>query len=186
MILAFIDTETTGLKPGFNRVIEAALQIVDVNPNGMKVHSSTTLRQKVNLAVHPWSEEALKVNGYRDDHPDWVGAPMAGSHDAAVRWRYFSDLLSKAILCSQNVPFDRDFIAAELAFVGIEPRWDRRVVDIQALSAVAAIKLGLPKFGLHQVYEALGGPKLQEHRAMADIERGKFVFEKVSGPFFAA
>jgi len=59
-------------------------------------------------------------------------------------------------------------------------------VDIQALSAVAAIKLGLPKFGLHPVYEALGGPKLQEHRAMADIERGKFVFEKVAGPFFAA
>lgn len=186
MILAFIDTETTGLKPGVNRVIEAGLQIVEVTPGGMHVHSSTVLRQKVLLSGCAWSEEALKVNGYREDHPDWADAPLAGSPAAQTHWRYFADLLSKAILCSQNVPFDRDFIAAELALFGIEPKWDRRAVDIQALSAVAAIKLGLPKFGLHQVYEALGGPKLQEHRAMADIERGKFVFEKVSGPFFAA
>ena len=186
MILAFIDTETTGLEPGLNRVIEAGLQLVDVTSSEMKVHFSTVLRQRVDLKTCHWSAEAFKVNGYRDDHPDWADAPWAGSPKACTRWQYFSDMIGQSILCSQNVAFDRDFIAAELVRLGIKPRWDRRVVDLQAFSAVAAIKLGLPKFGLHQVYDALGGPKLQEHRAMADIERGKFVFEKVARPFFVA
>jgi len=186
VILAFIDTETTGLEPGLNRVVEAGLQIVEVTPSDMKVHFSTVLRQRVDLTTCSWSAEALKVNGYHHSHPDWADAPWAGSPEAHERWQYFSDMIGQSVLCSQNVPFDRDFIAVELARLGIKPRWDRRVVDIQALSAVAAIKMGLPKFGLHQVYEALGGPKLQEHRALADIERGKFVFDKVARPFFAA
>jgi DNA polymerase III alpha subunit (gram-positive type) len=186
MILAFVDTETTGLKPGVNRVIEAALQTVEVTWSGIKPITTLVMRQRVNLSTTPWSPEAFRVNGYEEEHPDWKDAPLVGSSEAQSRWRYFNDLVSGHCLCSQNVGFDRDFLAAELAYFGMEPRWDRRTVDIQALSALAAIKLGLPKFGLHQIYDALGGPKLQEHRALADIERGKFVFEKVAGAFFAA
>lgn len=187
MILAFIDTETTGLEPGHNRVLEAGLQLIDATKEGaMILLHSQLLRQRVDLKVSPWAPEALRVNGYYDEHPDWVGAPMADTPDAFEKWRSFADRLTGAILCSQNVGFDRSFLKAEFDRFELEPKWDRRAVDLQALSAVAAIKFGLPRFGLHQVYTALGGPKLQEHRAMADIERGKFVFEKVSVPFFAA
>lgn len=186
MILAFIDTETTGLEPGKNRVVEAALQIVEVTSKGLTVHAEAVVRQKVNLETTPWSTKAFDVNGYHPEHPDWADAPMAGSPEAQARWRYFADLLDQKILCSQNVPFDRDFIAAELQHFDIRARWDRRSVDLYGLSAVVAVKYDLKYFGLEYVYEALGGPKLPKHRALADIERGKFVFEKVSGPFFAA
>ena len=185
MLIAFVDTETTGLKAGFNRVIEAAVQLVDVRPQEMTVMSSFVLRQRVDLSMTPWSPVAMKINGYFDN-PDWKGAPLAGTEAALELWRQYASLLGSVPLCSQNVRFDRDMIEAELAYFDLEPKWDRRAIDIQSFSAVAAVKLGLLKFGLHQVYDALGGPKLQEHRAMADIERGKFVFEKVARPFFAA
>jgi DNA polymerase III alpha subunit (gram-positive type) len=185
MLIAFVDTETTGLKAGVNRVIEAAVQLVDVRPQEMTVMSSFVLRQRVDLSMTPWSPVAMKINGYFDN-PDWEKAPRAGTETALKLWRQYASLLGNVPLCSQNVRFDCDMIKAELAYFDLEPTWDRRAIDIQSFSAVAAIKMGLPKFGLHQVYDALGGPNLQEHRAMADIERGKFVFDKVARPFFAA
>lgn len=185
MLIAFVDTETTGLKAGVNRVIEAAVQLVDVRPQEMTVMSSFVLRQRVDLSMTPWSPVAMKINGYFDN-PDWDKAPLAGTETALKLWWQYASLLGNVPLCSQNVGFDCDMIKAELAYFDLEPTWDRRAIDIQSFSAVAAIKMGLPKFGLHQVYDALGGPNLQEHRAMADIERGKFVFDKVARPFFAA
>ena len=186
MKLAFVDVETTGFDAGRHRVVEAALQLHLATPEGLKsLGVAMTLRQHFDRAVTPWTPEALKVNGYSEHHPDWYMALMPGSAQACTAWTQFAGYLEGAVLCSQNVPFDRGFIEAELRHFGIKPKWERRFFDIQALSALVAVKLGLPKAGLHDAYAALGGPKLEEHRAMADVERGKFVYEAVTKGWFS-
>jgi DNA polymerase III alpha subunit (gram-positive type) len=185
MRIAFVDTETTGLKPGFNRVIEVAIQIVDVTRSSTDVVASAQYRQRPDTNT-PCDAKAFQVNGYHEKHADWIGAPIVNSAVAKSQWDEVCKLTAGLPLCGQNVSFDRDFIAAELSVHGLVPLWERRLIDLQSFSAIAAIKTGLSRFALHAVYDALGGPTLQEHRAMADVERGKFVFQKVAGPFFAA
>lgn len=185
MHIAFVDTETTGLKSGFNRVIEVAVQIVNVTTKETHLLASHEFRQRPDSST-PCDEKAFQINGYHAKHPDWVAAPVLNTDAAKAQWAEVCRLTAGLPLCGQNVGFDRDFIAAELSAHGLVPLWDRRIIDLQSFSALAAIKSGLSRFALHGVYEALGGPKLQEHRAMADIMRGRFLFEKVARPFFTS
>lgn len=186
MKLAFVDVETTGLKPGVNRVIEVAAVIAEAAPTGLSTIDTLDFQQVVDLTQGPWSAKALEVNGYFPGHPDWDGAPKAGSRKAQELWKKLADLLAGCTLCSQNVSFDRDFIAAEMAYFDLPAKWGRRTFDLQGLAALVAIKHGLASASLHAAYDALGGPKLPEHRAMTDVQRGVYLYKTVAGAFFAA
>lgn len=185
MKLAFVDVESTGFEAGRHRVVEAAVQVFVATPEGLgNPVLKMGLRQRIDRSVTPWTPEAFKVNGFNENHPDWIWALTPGSQDACQEWSLFAAALDGATLCAQNVPFDRGFIEAELAYFDIKPTWGRRFFDLQSLTAMAAIKLGLENARLHDVYTALGGPEIQAHRAMADVERGKFVYEAVTRSYF--
>jgi hypothetical protein len=100
------DTETLGLKPGEHRVIELSFaRITDGNWSAFKIETFRFVpRPEDFVKAHP---KALEVNGYRDGHPDWRGAPEVESKEAADIWRYVVDRTRGASLLCQNVPFDR-------------------------------------------------------------------------------
>jgi DNA polymerase-3 subunit epsilon len=188
MRLALVDVETTGLDPKKHRVLEVAIEIVDATPKGIHVVNTLEFRHNVNLAEPCWEPAALAVNGYHEEHPDWKGAPNVHvpEDQDGVRWNWVhvAELTHTLPLCSQNVPFDRDFMAAEMARVGVKPTWARRFVDLQSFSFMACLETGREKFALHDVYKALGGPDLQEHRAVADVARGKYLLAHALKRYF--
>lgn len=188
MKLAMVDVETTGLDPKKHRVLEVAVEIVDVTSKGIHVVNTLEFRQNVDLTEPCWEPAALAVNGYHSEHPDWKGAPnvhvLKDMDEVRLNWIQVAELTHALLLCSQNVPFDRDFMAAEMARVGVKPTWARRCVDLQSFSFVACVETGSEKFALHDVYRALGGPDLQEHRAAADVARGKYLLAHVVKRYF--
>lgn len=188
--LLFIDTETTGLDPKIHRVIEIAATRVNFHPRtwGAPLASICYRFTPSTEDVARAEPDALAVNGYRQDHPDWATAPDIDSVDATQSWKNVATLARGAILVSQNVPFDRDFIWEELNARGLlyeHPKfgllapWARRFIDIQSYSALIAMEKSLSKMGLHDVYSAIGGAPLTEHRAASDVQRGMTVMRYV-------
>ena len=188
MLVALVDTETTGLDPTRHRVIEAGVLLVELTKEGVKtIASPFVFRQKVSLRTTQWSPGAFKVNKYFEGHPDWEYAPDAGSEIVCANWQQLADVTEKAILCSQNIEgFDKPFMTMELERFDIKPKWDRRSIELMSFSAFVAVEKNQPKFPLHDIYTALGGPPLEEHRALADIMRGKFVLEHFHKRYFTA
>lgn len=188
--LLFIDTETTGLNNRIHRVIEVAATRVNFHPR-----TWTTPLASICYRFTPSTEDmsraeegALAVNGYHEGHPDWATAPAIDSEEATQSWKNVATLARGAVLVSQNVPFDRDYVWEELNRRGLlyqHPKfgllapWARRFVDIQSYSALIAMEKSLSKMGLHEVYAAIGGPPLLEHRAAADVQRGMAVMRYV-------
>ena len=105
--LVFVDTETTGLEPLKNEIIEIALVRVrqEWTPEG----------QPAFVFVEDWSAKikpqdlananpaSLRVNGYTPDQ--WAGAIPA-----ADAMRIFSEKTDGAIMVAHNVAFDAEFI----------------------------------------------------------------------------
>lgn len=188
--LLFIDTETTGLNNSIHRVIEVAATRVNFHPRtwGTPLASICYRFTPSTEDMARAEPEALAVNGYRQGHPDWATAPDIDSSEAAQSWNNVATLARGAVLVSQNVPFDRDYVWEELNRRGLlyqHPKfgllapWARRFIDIQSYSALIAMEKSLSKMGLHDVYAAIGGPPLTEHRAAADVQRGMAVMRYV-------
>ena len=87
MKLAMIDVETTGLDPAKgHRVIEFALQVVDVLPDDLHVVEAFEFKQKIDIHRHVWEPGAFKANGYFDGHPEWRDAPLVDTVEAKAGW----------------------------------------------------------------------------------------------------
>jgi exonuclease I len=187
--LAWVDTETSGLEPTRDRIIEIAIVITDEHLNVFE-----TFERKIKLSPSDRlaaSPQALLVNGYTD--AEWADAVPS---DAEL-WGEVHRLTDGALLAGQNVTqFDSKFIAAEMMRFNLRPRWDRRMQDTMgdAIRAMYAFDVKAPNrkgelqytAGLEHVYKALGGPDLPAHRAMADVKRAMYVYKIFHDAFLVA
>ena len=182
--LAWVDTETSGLEPDKDRIIEIAIVVTDGDLNEIE-----TFEQKIRLSPTDRlaaSPKALEVNGYNDT--DWAEAPLPSKEI----WERVYQLTNRRLLAGQNVTFDAKFIAAEMMRFGIRPGWDRRMADTMEDSIRIMYALGVrhpkgyPTAGLEFVYDALGGPPMPAHRAMADVRRAMFVYKYFNDAFLFA
>lgn len=176
--LGLLDVETTGLDEKKHRVVECCLQVLEfsrIEPT-IKVLDSLYFKHSLFLDKkrENYAEIALKINGYNHEPGgEWAGMPDVNSYQAFENWSRFNQIAKDVILTSQNVNFDKEFIKSEMARFSIEPSWNRRSCDLTTLSIlIQFFEHGQEKFGLHDVYNTLGFPKLPEHRAKADVERG--------------
>lgn len=208
--LAIVDTETTGLDPLKHRVIEVAIQLATLNASGLHCEGDVRVfRQRVELrdeldSHSNYELEAIKINGYRDNHPDWAGAPSAYDSEiehttywyrAAYQWHNVVTMTAGRTMCAQGGSFDRDFIESELAairnsnpqeFRDLVAAWDKRWVDTRTLCAYEFVHANKPlgSFSLHEIYEATGGPELPSHRAEADVRRCLWLMQRQSKRLF--
>jgi len=116
------DTETTGLDPREDRVIEiGAVELVNRFPTGRSFH------RYINPQGRSVDPEAFAIHGI--GNPDLEGKPLF--RDIADEFLAF---IHGASLIAHNAGFDVAFINAELARIGAEAVTQQRVVDTLALA----------------------------------------------------
>jgi len=115
------DTETTGLEPAKDRIIEiGCVELIDGLPTGRTYETRIDPRQSL-------SDEIVKLVGLTD--ADLRGQP------------FFEDIveplmefIGDAILVAHNADFDRNFLNAELVRCGRKPTPNTQYIDTRAMA----------------------------------------------------
>lgn len=119
--IAFIDVETTGLKPYSDRIVE--LSILKVNPDGMQEYKSHRVNPGISIPT-----EATSIHGITD--ADVASEPTFSQYAKSIR-----DFIDGCDISGFNViGFDLPFIEAEFARAKVEfSRQGRFLVDSQVI-----------------------------------------------------
>ena len=119
--LAFIDVETTGLKPSSDRIVE--LSILKIHPDGKREHKS----HRVNPEI-PIPAEVAAIHSITD--ADVIHEPTFLQYAKSIR-----DFLDDCDIAGFNViKFDLPFLEAEFKRAGVNfSRQNRQLVDSQVL-----------------------------------------------------
>ncbi len=162
--LAFLDVETTGLRPDLgDRVVEIAV---------VRAQGPTEVSRFVSLVnpQRPLDQEAIRVNGIK---PRMVA-------DAPV----FSELLDQLlpliediVLVCHNAPFDLGFLKAELRQAAA-PAWDGVVLDTLAF---ARRQYWFRRNSLSTIARQLGIRPTGAHRALADALTTQAISRRFAG-----
>lgn len=147
-----VDTETTGLQPGLDRIIEVAAvkvvngQVVDewnvlVNPGIYLPHESTQIHGITTEMVN----EAEPFEKLAQAYVDFLG--------------------SETVFVAHNVDFDRDFLNIHLSRAGLKPMPNPYLCTQKLAKRVHP---NLTKYGLGSLSEVFGIELPQAHRALHD------------------
>lgn len=155
-----VDTETTGLDPKENEILEIAIVALD----GTVLLDTKVKPVRIETA-HP---KALEVNGYNE--ADWADAPTFEEIKDKV-----IELLDGHIFIGQNPQFDRNFIVEALDRVGVEKAYrkvDYHTIDTITLAWEHLVPCGLQYLNLEGICEFLSIPLDREsrHGALADAQ----------------
>lgn len=168
-IFCVVDTETTGLKPDYNEVIQVACIVCSpllevIGDISFKLHPEHIERA---------SAKALEVNGY--DVSTWNAKFSA--HDEA--WRYFNKQLKKinketlkTYMIGQNVSFDYNFLYNEYLRNDISFPFEKQTVDLIEVAKIWTAKAGvtLNSYKLANLAKLTGYTNYNPHDALADAE----------------
>lgn len=119
--LAFIDVETTGLKPNSDRIVE--LSVLKIHPDGKREYKNHRINPDIPIPV-----EATAIHGITDD--DVAREPKFTQYAKSIR-----DFLDGCDIAGFNViKFDLPFLEAEFKRAGVDfSRQNRKLVDSQVL-----------------------------------------------------
>lgn len=152
-IFVAFDTETTGLDPAKNHVVEiAGARFLG---NGHEISRFATLANP-GMAISP---QVTQIHGISD-------TMVARAPDSGHACRQFSSFVGHGdILVAHNAPFDVGFIGQELANHHL-PAPKNPVVD--TLKCMRALAPKVPNFRLATLVAHFGLPDTGYHRAMSD------------------
>lgn len=154
--IVVVDTETSGLDPRSNEMIEVAW--TEVGENGGQVYGIQSAVVPHTLST--FSPEALEINRYRERDlgrmEDWANP------------RHLREILSAtfegAVIAGSNVDFDKSFLMEWDWHVGT---WDHKPVQI---GSVVMGHLGRRyPLSLRHIPEALGLTSEPDHTAAGDV-----------------
>lgn len=164
--LAFIDTETTGLDPALNEIIEYA--IVRVSADGRETLRWVTKIKPQNIeTAHP---KALEVNGYTPEA--WADAPTM----AEVGAKILRDL-GDCVIVGHNVSFDEAMLNANLQRAGFTQRIPYHKVDTVTLAYEHLVPEGLTSLSLDNIRKFMGWSLDGAHTALQDVDDCKRLFD---------
>ena len=145
------DTETTGLEPKTNRVVEAGAIRFDARG----------IISRFNVLINPgmpMPAEVTKINGITD-------AMLAKQPAAAVVIPDFLRFIGDSVLIAHNAQFDINFMNEELARLG-KPPLGNKVID--TLLFAREVFPGLPNYKLQTLATKFGITAIDAHRAEDD------------------
>lgn len=148
-----LDLETTGLRPGHDRIVQiAAVRIVEGRPSAGNDRLATDafFCEHLNLEGRqiPYG---LKVRLGFQEHPEWERALEQAAPIETVL-RRFRDWLGSTPLVAHNARFDHSFLQEAAARIGWD--LDNAVADTMELACLA--RPDLASFRLDQLARALG------------------------------
>jgi DNA polymerase III epsilon subunit-like protein len=169
--LAFIDTETTGLDPRLQEVIEVA--VLTERPDGTLDEWCTKVKPVRLETADPY---ALRINGYTA-HPElWTTAPTFAEIASELTSR-----LDGTILVGHNVGFDLDFLQEGLIRCGSKVKLPYHKLDTVSYAYEHLVPKGLTSLSLDAIREFLGWPKDGAHTALVDARDCRRLFREVTG-----
>lgn len=158
-VFTFLDVETTGLSPKTARVCELAAVSYR---GGEKVASFSEL---INPGM-PIPAEVSRIHGITDE------MVKASPSFAKFAWP-FADLLENSVIVAHNAEFDLGFLREEFRRVGLHfPK--RHVLDTVY---IARTYWKFQSNRLGNIATALNIPNEGWHRALADVEMTRKIFE---------
>jgi DNA polymerase III epsilon subunit-like protein len=173
---AFLDTETTGVNPGTDEVIEIATILTD-----LQYKEIARFDQKIQFTHSKMTPEAAKVNGYK---------PEVWCYEARPFYEYQAFLTKHipyghvATMVAHNADFDRSMI--DLGYYKpygkFFPISYHKIctMSISLLLRAAGI-IDVPDVKLATVCAALKIPHVDAHRAMGDLEASRKIYEFAIG-----
>lgn len=171
--LAFVDLEMTGLDPAKDRVVEMCIERVRGSVVDDRLY--TLVRPETLVRGHAPKAEDANDAAVGNAHVHGIFAEALWDAptfpDVASR---VEELLDGAILVAHGASWDVAFLEAELARAG-RPKPIPFYIDTLNLSRRT---LGLKKHSLEALREHFGLTRERAHRADADVEALRFVWEK--------
>jgi DNA polymerase III epsilon subunit-like protein len=169
----WIDTETTGLNPVYHEIIEIAILVESVLPDGTGTIVSSWATKISPERIDRADAKALEVNGYTPEA--WAGAPRFGE----VAPQIAELLASGSLVCGHNVGFDVAFISASFALIGSgsKVRIPYHKLDTVTLAYAAWNGAGTgPGLSLDKLRKHLGIPMEGAHSALKDALDARTVY----------
>ena len=163
--LAFIDTETTGLDPINNEIIEIAIKIIDTEIIRTTCRTDVVYEFEGKFKIRCMetaSPKALEINGYNEE--EWKDA-YSWSKPACER---LVERLKDCVVVGHNVQFDIDFIREECRRQGV---WCPRFATLDTKGMARFLWGGLKSLAMDNIrkeyphwFDTEGS-----HRAMKDV-----------------
>jgi len=165
----WLDTETTGLNPNLNDIIEIA--IIRVELDGTERVMATRIKMERPENAHP---RALEVNGYTPEAWLTAWAP-------ADVWQHInqSRLLHDCIVAGHNAKFDTAFLNATFERHGMKLRTDYHVYDTCTL-VLEHLGQWVESISLVATCVALDIPTGGAHTALADVKMCRTVARRLA------
>ncbi len=161
--LAFIDTETTGLDPVNNEIIEIAIKIIDTDMYTGVERFEYEFEGKFKIRrMDLASPKALEINGYNEE--EWKGA-YSWSKPACER---LVGRLKNCVVVGHNVQFDIGFIREECRRQGV---WCPRFANLDTMGMARLLWADFKSVSMDNIRKEL--PQwfgtIGSHRAMKDV-----------------
>ena len=170
--LAFIDLETTGLKPT-SEIIEMA--VIKVDPEKLSIIEEWSIKIKPE-DIKSANPESLRVNGYNEK--EWEDAV-----DIRVGLTIFNEKVKDCILVGHNIAWDLLWIQNAFQSHGISKSFYYQALDTISLAYAKLyhkIKSGEISFlGLDVLVNYCGVRWESRHRALEDARATYQVFVKL-------
>lgn len=186
--IAFIDTETTSLRPD-RRAWEIALILRQPGQDDVE---HRWLISWADLDLGNADPAALRIGGFYERHPEANGEAdrssyisATGAHDEQIALLQVEELTRGAILMGSNPSFDAETLAARMRSHGICPSWHYRVEDVPTLAKGWLLGLGgrwepLPAKS-EEISKACGidPQEYERHTALGDCHWIRDLYDRV-------
>lgn len=190
------DTETTGLDPDKNEIVELSLIRTFLNSDKPDEQKTWLIRATMPLNI---SDEALAVNGHKRE--DILGLSKHGKENYILpkdvlpqieNWLAEDDCLAAdRVLCGHNVKFDFDMLEAMWKRNGSEETFPfltgskKLTIDTKEITLFIDILIGKKRkfYNLGSVIKAFGIKKEKAHRADSDTRVTAELLKKQIKPF---
>jgi DNA polymerase III subunit epsilon len=166
--LIFIDTETTGLDPKTDSIIEiACVKVADLHS---AIFSENTFHTFLNTDVRV-SAGSFRVHGISNE--SLIGKPRFIEVGQKLL-----DFIGNSVVIAHNASFDINFINAELVRIGL-PKLENKIID--SLSVAKKAYPGSP-VGLDALMKRFGMSSRNLHSALEDAQILSRVYSAMCAP----